>query len=654
MRRGEIDVVPSAAGSARVAHPAAARRPAPAAGPGPGPGAAGGRRPPRRPAAAARRSRHGRHDDPGRGRRRPGRARRPDPGRGARAGADPAGGRRSCASGSPAGWPARRASRSPARRPPSPSASCAARPRPRAGRRPRLLSGPEQDVVLRELLAGHAAGAGRAPDWPDDVRAALRTRGLRAELRDLLMRAVERGLGAGRAGRARARARPAGVGRRRAGAATSTTRSPRWAAPGAYDPALIVGAAERRWPTTRPAGPRPALARFVAVDDAQEMTPARRPRCWRPSVGRGGELLLAGDPDAATLGFRGADPALPGRPGRRASPRPGATTPTVVLRTCLAARPRAARRRRAGRGAGRRRRPRSASAAPRRRPGCEPGQVGVHLLRSAGAGGGVRRGRPAPRAPAARGALGRDGGHRARHRPGRDPAPGARDAGVPVARAGRPRCRCGTRARCRAAARRVRGRASSRWPTSSSARAVDASTSHGPAAGLAARWRRRGRAAPAAPGAAGRGAGRRRRPGLGRPAGRGGAPTGPGRDAARRGRAPARRVARRARGRRAARRDRPDGARQSRRRRRDRALGDLGRPPAGRALAAYGARRRPGGSAGRPRPGRRRGAVRRGRPVRRPAARRPGRPSSWSTCAARRCRATRWSSARRPTTRWRC
>ena len=28
---------------------------------------------------------------------------------------------------------------------------------------PRLLSGPEQDVVLRELLAGHAAGAGPAP-----------------------------------------------------------------------------------------------------------------------------------------------------------------------------------------------------------------------------------------------------------------------------------------------------------------------------------------------------------------------------------------------------------------------------------------------------------------------------------------------------------
>ena len=46
---------------------------------------------------------------------------------------------------------------------------------------PRLLSGPEQDVVLRDLLAGHAA-SGVGPQWPDRVLAALGTRGFRAEL----------------------------------------------------------------------------------------------------------------------------------------------------------------------------------------------------------------------------------------------------------------------------------------------------------------------------------------------------------------------------------------------------------------------------------------------------------------------------------------
>src|SRR6476660_2082896 len=38
---------------------------------------------------------------------------------------------------------------------------------------PRLLSGPEQDVILRELLAGHRSGDTRGPDWPERVREAL-------------------------------------------------------------------------------------------------------------------------------------------------------------------------------------------------------------------------------------------------------------------------------------------------------------------------------------------------------------------------------------------------------------------------------------------------------------------------------------------------
>jgi superfamily I DNA/RNA helicase len=54
---------------------------------------------------------------------------------------------------------------------------------------PRLLSGPEQDVILRELIAG-----GHPEAWPVELRAALRTRAFAGELRDLLMRAVERGL----------------------------------------------------------------------------------------------------------------------------------------------------------------------------------------------------------------------------------------------------------------------------------------------------------------------------------------------------------------------------------------------------------------------------------------------------------------------------
>ena len=60
---------------------------------------------------------------------------------------------------------------------------------------PRLLNGPEQDAILRDLLAGHASGDAPAPQWPASVRDALTTRGFRNELRDLLMRAVEHGQG---------------------------------------------------------------------------------------------------------------------------------------------------------------------------------------------------------------------------------------------------------------------------------------------------------------------------------------------------------------------------------------------------------------------------------------------------------------------------
>src|SRR3954468_2837142 len=61
------------------------------------------------------------------------------------------------------------------------------------GRLPRLLSQPERDVRIRELLAGHAEGAGTvsAPAW---LRPALATRGFAREVASMFDRARERGL----------------------------------------------------------------------------------------------------------------------------------------------------------------------------------------------------------------------------------------------------------------------------------------------------------------------------------------------------------------------------------------------------------------------------------------------------------------------------
>src|ERR1700744_2534191 len=57
---------------------------------------------------------------------------------------------------------------------------------------PRLLSAPEQLLEIRRLLRG--GGADGAAGWPDRLRPALPTRGFAEELRDVLMRAAERGL----------------------------------------------------------------------------------------------------------------------------------------------------------------------------------------------------------------------------------------------------------------------------------------------------------------------------------------------------------------------------------------------------------------------------------------------------------------------------
>ncbi|HCC40926.1 MAG TPA: DNA helicase UvrD, partial [Arthrobacter bacterium] len=62
-------------------------------------------------------------------------------------------------------------------------------PLPRA---PRLLSGPEQDLIIRELLAGHRMPGLELP-WPEDLEAALETRGFRHEVRQLFDRIIESG-----------------------------------------------------------------------------------------------------------------------------------------------------------------------------------------------------------------------------------------------------------------------------------------------------------------------------------------------------------------------------------------------------------------------------------------------------------------------------
>ncbi|MEV7972578.1 ATP-dependent DNA helicase [Cellulomonas sp. NPDC089187] len=184
---------------------------------------------------------------------------------------------------------------------------------------PALISGPEQDLALAELLAGHLAGEGVELIWPPGVPPeTLGLRSFRGELRDLLMRAAERGLEPVDLARlGRTHDRPGWVAAAvlyqeyldvtglRAGTPDTGAR---------FDPAVVIEEAAqtlRHWEEELPGRPRPTW-KLVVVDDYQEATEATA-RLLRVLADDGARLLLVADPDAAVQTFRGATPGLVGR-----------------------------------------------------------------------------------------------------------------------------------------------------------------------------------------------------------------------------------------------------------------------------------------------------------------------------------------------------
>ncbi len=168
----------------------------------------------------------------------------------------------------------------------------------------RLLSGPEQDVMVRELLAGGAedaaAGIGKIR-WPLDLRACLTTRGFADEVRAVLARSRELGLGEAELARF-----AAGVAR------------PDWAAAahfladyldvldlrGVLDYAELVHRAVLL--AERPEVDLAARYDVVFVDEYQDTDPAQV-RLLRQLAGDGRDLVAVGDPDQSIYAFRGAD-----------------------------------------------------------------------------------------------------------------------------------------------------------------------------------------------------------------------------------------------------------------------------------------------------------------------------------------------------------
>ncbi|WMD04011.1 ATP-dependent DNA helicase [Streptomyces sp. FXY-T5] len=170
----------------------------------------------------------------------------------------------------------------------------------------RLLSGPEQDVSVRELLAGQMdlerLGLAHVR-WPDELRACLTTRGFADEVRAVLARSRELGLGPDALD---AFARRTGRPDWRAAAAFLAEYLDVLDLQGVIDYAELVHRAVLL--ARRPDVAAWLAARYdaVYVDEYQDTDPAQV-RLLDALAGGGRTLVAFGDPDQSIYAFRGAD-----------------------------------------------------------------------------------------------------------------------------------------------------------------------------------------------------------------------------------------------------------------------------------------------------------------------------------------------------------
>ena len=165
----------------------------------------------------------------------------------------------------------------------------------------RLLSAPEQDVVLQQILTREAESIA----WPEAVRGAVGTRGFAGEVAQVLARAQEKGLGF--------------EALRRLG---ETERVPEFVAAAAFmeqydvvsgsqnflDYASLIATAVRllQDPDQPVRDTLRRQLRHVFVDEYQDTDPAQV-ALLRAIAGDGRDLTVVGDPHQAIYAFRGAE-----------------------------------------------------------------------------------------------------------------------------------------------------------------------------------------------------------------------------------------------------------------------------------------------------------------------------------------------------------
>ncbi|MFJ7750523.1 ATP-dependent helicase [Arthrobacter sp. NPDC097144] len=177
-------------------------------------------------------------------------------------------------------------------------------------RAPKLLSGAEQDVIIKELLEGHGQDGIPALPWPESLDLALPTRGFRQEIRQLFDRIIEYGISSEEV---------ADLGQRH--------NRPDWVAaaalyaeyrdvldirmPEAFDPAgIITTALEILEADPEFLAAERARLQLILADDLQEANPAIHALLGLLAKDR--DVVVTACPDTVVQGFRGARPDLLG------------------------------------------------------------------------------------------------------------------------------------------------------------------------------------------------------------------------------------------------------------------------------------------------------------------------------------------------------
>ena len=182
---------------------------------------------------------------------------------------------------------------------------------------PRLVTRAEQDGIIREMLAGDLDEG--ATGWPRELRPALTTEGFATELRDLMSRCAERGVDAAELRRiGRSAGHPEWVAAARFARqyeqvmllrASVGTAAPQATVPALGADELIGAALDALAVDAELLAAERARVRVLLVDDAQHLDP-QAAELVRVLAAGADLTMLAGDPNQAVYGFRGADPGL--------------------------------------------------------------------------------------------------------------------------------------------------------------------------------------------------------------------------------------------------------------------------------------------------------------------------------------------------------